>query len=126
MAQKKRHKIASALEHLREALEFYDGDGKQGDVAFLAVAKAFEVAVEYAWKELKKRVENEGLETTSPKDAVRQAARMGIVGEAEIWLDYINTRNNSVHDYFGLPEEHYLKLARSFLHDCFKLTPTDK
>lgn len=106
---------------LRSALEFYDENPKEHFICFLAVSKAFEVATEHAWKELKQRVEAEGVEVVSPKDAIRQAAKMKLIKSAEEWLDYVNTRNSSVHDYFGISEKDFVELSRQFLKETEKV-----
>jgi len=79
------------------------------------VAKAFEVAVEYGWKDLKRRVEDEGLSAPSPKEAVRQAARLSFIEEPEKWIACINARNDSVHDYYRVPPERYIEFAEDLL-----------
>jgi hypothetical protein len=79
------------------------------------LSKAFEILVEYAWKELKFRVEDSGLFAPSPKEAVRQAATMGLISDPEKWIAIINARNDSVHDYFTVPEKDYVSLASELL-----------
>lgn len=122
MASKKPHdKLKDSITQLKSALEFYDANPKEHYMRFLAVSKAFEVSTEHAWKELKQRVEAEGVESVSPKDAIRQAAKMKMIKSAEEWLDYINTRNSSVHDYFGISEKDFVKLAQQFLKEAEKV-----
>ena len=121
MASEKAHSFETSLQALSEALDFYDGGEASDEIKFLAVSKAFEVAVEYAWKHLKTVVENEGLEAFSPKDAVRQAAKIERIIDAELWLNFINARNSGVHDYFGLPLDKYISLARQFLKEAGQL-----
>jgi len=101
--------------HLSEAVEAYKNSDKKSELPFLALSKAFEIAIEYAWRELKSRVENDGLDAPSPKAAVKQAAKLGIVTSPELWIECIDARNNSVHDYFGITEEDYAELAEKFL-----------
>ncbi len=121
MSKKPPDKLHDSIDQLRSALEFYDANPKEHYMRFLAVSKAFEVAAEHAWKELKQRVEAEGVEAVSPKDAIRQAAKMRIIKNAGDWLDFINTRNSSVHDYFGISEKDFVELARQFLKEAGKV-----
>lgn len=121
MALKKAHNLKTSVQSVKDALEFYEQGDASDDIKFLAVSKAFEVAVEYGWKELKLRVEGEGLEALSPKDAIRQAARLEMISEAEVWLEFINARNSGVHDYFGLPRDHYLTLVKRFIAEATPL-----
>lgn len=55
-------KLKKSLETLEEALEKHKPNEK---LSFLAIAKAFEVSVEYSWRELRKLVEDEGLDAPS-------------------------------------------------------------
>jgi len=115
-------KLIKALETLGKAIDHINAiDDGEKDLAFLSVAKAFEVAVEYAWRSLREMVEDEGLDAPSPKAAVREAARLGIIDNPESWIEYINARNAGVHDYFGMTNEEYVKIAKEFLLNVKKL-----
>jgi len=113
MESKKKTKLPKATKHLEEALSQYKSN--PSDLNFLTVSKAFEVLVEYAWRELKEEIEDQGLDAPAPKMAIKQAARLRLITEPESWLDCINARNDSVHDYFGIPREEYVALAQKFL-----------
>lgn len=113
MESKGKTKLPKAAKNLEEALKFYDG--KPTELNFLALSKAFEILVEYAWRLLKEKVENEGLDAPSPKMAVKEAARLSLITEPEKWLDCIDARNDSVHDYFGISKNEYVRFAKGFL-----------
>ena len=123
MELNKPRKPHEAFDDLERAIKAYKPSSKrERSLSFLALSKAFEVALEYAWKELKRQVEDKGLEAFSPKDAVREAAQLGVLTEPEVWIRAINLRNLSVHDYFSVPEsdfvfevKHFLELAREIL-----------
>lgn len=125
VSKKPPDKLKGSIVQLKSALAFYAENPKEHHMRFLAVSKAYEVATEHAWKELKQRVEQEGGEAVSPKDAIRQAAKMKMIKSAEDWLDYINTRNSSVHDYFGISEKDFVELARKFLKEAQPLFSAD-
>ena len=108
-------KIEKSALQLKQALDQLNSKTGDKELQFLTVAKAFEVLVEYAWRELKYRVENEGLSAPSPKEAVRKACRIELIAEPERWIDSINARNDSVHNYFGIPRKKYIDLADEFI-----------
>lgn len=115
-SKKKSTKLADAVKKLEEAIKFFENENNISEnLRHLALSKAFEVAVEYAWKEFKKRAEGEGLEVVSPKDAIRKAAQIGLISDPELWIEFIIARNDGVHDYFAMPEDDYLELAKKFL-----------
>ncbi len=51
----------------------------------------------------------------SPREAIKQAAALNIIDNVERWLAVLTARNDSVHDYFGVPEKEYLRLAKDLL-----------
>lgn len=108
----KENKLRKSLKTLQEALKKFK---KDDELSFLAVAKAFEISVEYSWRELKRIVEDEGLDAPSPKAAIREAARLGKLDDAEGWIEFVNVRNAGIHDYFGMGEEEYIEIAEDFL-----------
>ncbi len=63
----------------------------------------------------------EGLEVLSPKEAIKLAARLHIIDDAEKWLDYLQDRNLAVHDYLGVSDEQYVETIREFLKNVKKL-----
>ena len=107
--------LKTAIKHLRGALEAYSSRIEDDPLPFLTVTKAFEIAVEYGWRLLKYNVEDEGLEAVSPKAAVRAAEKLGTISDPQAWLDEIEARNASVHDYFGIAEVDFIKLAERFV-----------
>jgi nucleotidyltransferase substrate binding protein (TIGR01987 family) len=121
MAQNEATPLKKAVEHLNQALASYHKRNGDDEPPFLTVTKAFEVAVEYGWRLLKRRVENEGLEAPSPKAAIRAAAKIGIVSDASAWLEAIEARNASVHDYFGIGEKEFVELSAEFANVVQKL-----
>lgn len=123
MESKKALKTVDALKDLSLALEEYEETESEETkrMRFLAVTKAFEVSLEYLWKYFKSEVEDRGLEAPSPKDAVRAAAEIHLTDTPELYIQAINARNQSVHDYFSMSEEDFVKLIRNFL----KLANTD-
>lgn len=120
MASEKDKPLEESLRNLSAAISHYRKREKGDPLPLLAMTKAFEVAVEYAWRHLKKRVEDEGLDCPSPKAAVREAARIGIIADPSLYVEAINARNASVHDYFGISDEEFLNLAERFLKHASK------
>jgi len=121
MVAKKQHKLEESLSQLEQAILFYRDKKSPEEMRYLAVSKAFEIAVEYAWKELKRLVEEEGIEAVSPKEAVRQSARLGLIGSAEDWLNYLDLRNSGVHDYFSVDKKDFIAYASDFLKESKRI-----
>lgn len=121
MESKGKAKLPNAAKNLEEALKQYEENPTE--LHFLTLSKAFEILVEYAWRHLKEKVEDEGLDAPSPKRVVKEAARLKLITEPETWLNCIDARNDSVHDYFGISKKEYIYLAGEFLRLVKKITP---
>lgn len=110
-------KSVQALEH---ALSFLK-QAQKDEFYFAGVSKSFEICLEYAWKHLKRRVMDEGLEVFSPKEAIKLAGRTGLIDDVEKWLDFLEDRNLAVHDYLGVSNQEYLSTIQSFFREVKKL-----
>jgi nucleotidyltransferase substrate binding protein (TIGR01987 family) len=106
-------KLEKALSNLKLALAERAREGPS-PINDAGVSKCFEVALEYFWKHLKRRVEDEGLEANSPKEAIKVAASIGFIKKPEQWIAFINNRNLAVHDYLGVDSEDYLQCINDF------------
>ena len=80
-----------------------------GDVTALSALERggtiqrFEVALELAWKTLKDYLEHEGREVSAatPRAVLKEAAVFGILGDAHVWIDMVESRNRLSHTYDG-------------------------
>lgn len=115
-----RGKLEEAIRNLDHALDFLD-QVQEDHFYFSGITKSFEVCLEYAWKYMKRREVDEGLEVYSPKDVIKQAGKIGLIDDVERWLDFLTDRNLAVHDYLGVSDEEYLKTIQSFLVEVKKL-----
>ena len=62
--------------------------------------QVFEYTHELAWNTLKDFLESRGTHNLyGSKDATRDAFKMGLIENGEIWMDMINSRNLTSHTY---------------------------
>jgi nucleotidyltransferase substrate binding protein (TIGR01987 family) len=61
--------------------------------------QAFEFCYELAWKTMKKFLEDRGQATGSPKDTFRKALEEQLIKDPELWFDFQEKRNLTVHTY---------------------------
>lgn len=114
------NKLANSIKNLKLAIEERDREGSSV-INDAGVTKCFEVALEYAWKVLKKEIENQGLEVYGPKDSIKVAANLNLIDKPELWITFINNRNLSVHDYLGIDDKVYYENIRAFVIEGQKL-----
>jgi len=84
---------------MKEAVELI----KQRDLSKLekqGLIQAFEYTHELAWNTLKDFLENRGVQKIyGSKDASREAFRAGLIENGDVWMDMINSRNQTTHTY---------------------------
>lgn len=87
--------LKKALKSLTEACEapITEDRDKAG------IIKNFEFVYELTWKTLKRKLEDEGQITTTPKDVIRKAFEFNYILDEELWLQIIKDRNLTVHTY---------------------------
>ena len=60
----------------------------------------FEYTHQLAWNVMKDYAEYQGaIELGGSRDATREAFKMGLIANAEVWMDMIKSRNESSHTY---------------------------
>ncbi|MEK6705476.1 MAG: nucleotidyltransferase substrate binding protein [Bdellovibrionota bacterium] len=87
--------LKRALARLKEALAL-----KKTDIIRDSVIQRFEFTVELSWKVLQKFLQFSGLpDPLTPKNAIRDAARINLISDPQAWIEFIDARNLSSHTY---------------------------
>lgn len=86
--------LQRALARLRQGV-----NSAQNELDRDGVIQRFEFTFELAWKTIQEYAVYKGLEVTSPRDAFRTAADLGILANPEVWFDFLKDRNESTHLY---------------------------
>lgn len=82
-----------------ETFEKYVDLEEQTELERAGIIQLFEMTFELAWKVLKDYLESEGYNPISPKEAIKEAFRIGLISDGEAWLEALNSRNLSSHTY---------------------------
>ena len=113
-------KFLKAFSLLGAALSECDTD-PENPLRLAALAKAFESTFEYVWKHLKREGDQAGIEVYSPREALRCAAQLKRIEDLELWNQFLNARNLSVHDYIGMDDANVLQLVHQFRDEVKRL-----
>lgn len=94
-----------------------------------ATIQRFEFCVELFWKTLRRQLEYEGVESRSPREALKHAYQQRWLRAETVWLDMLDDRNRTSHLYDQqMAEEIYqhiityydeLAFTYAFLRDRF-------
>jgi nucleotidyltransferase substrate binding protein (TIGR01987 family) len=86
--------LISAYEQFANSLDEAKSDlEKAGSIQY------FEFTFELAWKTMKRILSHRGLNLNSPKSTFREAAKEGFINNPEMWFEFLEDRNNTVHTY---------------------------
>ena len=122
----KHEDFSRALKKLHAALE----KDIMADELFLdGLIQRFEFCFELSWKLMKAFLDYEGIESNSPRSAIRNAFQTELIADAEAWLDMLDKRNLSSHTYDAdTALEIYRHVAQKyiFLFDNFATTIEEK
>ena len=116
--------VSNALAEVREGLAWIDSikiDDEHYGLVADGVVKRFEMLFEYVWKLLKWAAEYQGIEAPGPRPAIQEGVRFGWIKDPEFWVEVLDARNGSVHDYFGIEIPQYLTLIQRFATEVERL-----
>jgi nucleotidyltransferase substrate binding protein (TIGR01987 family) len=85
------------------------------------IIQAFEYCYELSWKIMKKVLHNEGLEVSTPKQVFREAGSAKIIEDVELWIEFANKRNLTVHTYNEIILKKVMKIVPEFEEEVGKL-----
>ena len=63
------------------------------------LVQAFEFTFELAWKNIKDYLYEQGIETTFPRVALKEAFNTQIIKDGHIWIEMLEKRNELSHTY---------------------------
>ena len=87
-------KLKNAFNKLADGAKIADDDlYKDG------VIQRFEFTFELLWKTFKIYLENQGIITRSPRESFKEAFRINLIEDEELFLDMLKDRNDTTHIY---------------------------
>lgn len=86
--------LLMAYGQFHEALKIAKSDlEKAGTIQY------FEFTYELCWKTLKRLLKERGKDLNSPKTVLREAALEKLIDNPELWFEFTEDRNRTVHSY---------------------------
>ena len=97
----KKVEVLLAIERFEKALKKLKEGVKiaQTEIEKDGVIQRFEFTFELFWKTLKIILQYKGIEARSPRSAIKEAFRAGLIDDDEIFLDMLEDRNLTSHIY---------------------------
>jgi nucleotidyltransferase substrate binding protein (TIGR01987 family) len=117
MSERKLHdsleNLEKALQNLERAVEI----PKDRELVAEGTIHRFEITIELFWKTLRRAIKYEGTRVDTSRESLREAFRLGWLQDEQVWLDMLDSRNTTSHEY--LAEE----LAEDNYDDIVKVAP---
>ncbi|CAH0121705.1 hypothetical protein PAE9249_04238 [Paenibacillus sp. CECT 9249] len=89
--------LGNAIMRLKEAIES-DHSGTNSLVVDATIQR-FEFVIELYWKTFKRILAYEGIETSTPREALQQAYSSRFIDNETLWLQFLKNRNATSHIY---------------------------
>jgi nucleotidyltransferase substrate binding protein (TIGR01987 family) len=70
---------------------------------------------------MKKVLNSEGLEVSTPKQVIREAGNAKIIDDVKLWIEFVNKRNLTVHTYNELVLKEIMEIMPKFKDELSKL-----
>lgn len=99
MSGRKRRQSLENLERALTRLEEALAEKTVNSLYIDGTIRRFEFTIELYWKTLKRLLEEEGVETKTPREALKQAYAVGWLQDERAWLQMLRDRNETSHVY---------------------------
>lgn len=87
--------LGKALDRLEEAL----GEKEMNSLYIDGTIQRFEFSLELYWKTLKRLLAEEGIETKTPRETLKQAFKVEWIDNEHAWLQMLRDRKETSHVY---------------------------
>ena len=95
-------KIEAIMKQFEQALQRLDEVLKEPKNSIVrdSAIQRFEFSLDLAWKSVKAYLEEKkGMVCNSPKDCFREAYHQKLIEYDDVWMKYVDMRNETVHTY---------------------------
>lgn len=106
-----------ALKTLDEAMAKAPANNLERD----GIIQRFEYCVEVSWKSAKKVLEYHEYGADTPRNIVRELAKINWINNPEEWISFLEARNKTSHLYHEEVANELFKLVPSFLESSHQL-----
>ncbi len=110
--------MTRSLDELKRAVDRHGealDEPETNPLAIDGTIQRFEFTIELFWKAMKRLLARDGIETATPREALRRAYQAGWIDDEEAWLAMIHDRSQTSHAYKeALARGIYADVRRTF------------
>ena len=87
-----------AQKKFQQVLEAFKKESKN-EIYQIALVQAFKFTYELAWKTLKDYLSYGGIQTSTPREVIKQSFAKNIIQDGQVWIHMLEDRNLLTHVY---------------------------
>jgi len=108
-----------AFEILEDAVNEFEPDKI---LTHMALVQSFEVCFEIAWKCIKDYMAENGIIANYPREVIKEAFNKDTIQNAQLWMDMLETRNSTSHEYnMNKVNEYLLQMRTTYFKELMRL-----
>lgn len=108
-----------AFEILKDAVDEFE---TEKILTHMALVQSFEVCFELAWKCIKDYMADNGIITNYPKEVIKEAFNKDTIKNAQLWMDMLDARNSTSHEYnMEKINEYLLQMRTTYFQELMRL-----
>lgn len=114
-------KLKQSMDNLKNALDRLDEAVQRETTDKLLIdgtIQRFEFTIELFWKTLKRFLEEEGIEASTPRAALKEAYKAKWINDERIWIKMMKDRNSTSLVYDEKLAERIYENIKQYLHLC--------
>lgn len=98
-------RLSERIENFNRAFELFEEvrndflKDKNNNTFRLALTQGFEIVCELGWKVLKDYLFINGISVQLPREVIKEAFNKEIISNGQIWIDMIDARDATSHEY---------------------------
>lgn len=108
-----------AFKILKDAVDEFE---ESKILTHMALVQSYEVCFELAWKCIKDYMDENGIITNYPREVIKEAFNKNTIKNAQLWLDMLEARNATSHEYNVVKINKYLlEIRTTYFEELSKL-----
>lgn len=119
-------RLTERIENFNRAFEILEDAVNEFEtekiLTHMALVQSFEVCFEIAWKCIKDYMDEKGIVAIYPREVIKEAFNKDTIQNAQLWMDMLETRNSTSHEYnMNKVNEYLLQMRTTYFKELMRL-----
>lgn len=118
-------RLTERIENFNRAFEILEDAVNEFEtekiLTHMALVQSFEVCFELAWKCIKDYMYEKGIVAIYPREVIKEAFNNDTIQNAQLWMDMLETRNSTSHEYnINKVNEYLLQMRTAYFKELMR------